>query len=154
MRFNILDSIRSTLQLIEYELRQKKIDVQMAGESRMSVVYADRVQIEQVLSNLFINAMDAMSEMPVSRRLTIEVAPAGEFMVRVTVSDNGPGVPDDFVGQLFTPFTTNKQGGLGIGLSLSRSLVEASGGKICFNPKSDRGASFDVFLPCSEMDEC
>ncbi|QGQ25590.1 PAS domain S-box protein [Gimesia benthica] len=153
-RFNILDSIRSTLQLIEYELRQKQIDVQMAGESRMSVVYADRVQIEQVLSNLFINAIDAMSEMPVSRRLTIEVAPAGEFMVRVTVSDNGPGVPDDFVGQLFTPFTTNKQGGLGIGLSLSRSLVEASGGKICFNPKSDRGASFDVFLPCSEMDEC
>ncbi len=153
MRFNILDSIRSTLQLIEYELRQKQIDVQMAGESRMSVVYADRVQIEQVLSNLFINAMDAMSEMPVSRRLTIEVAPAGEFMVRVTVSDNGPGVPDDFVGQLFTPFTTNKQGGLGIGLSLSRSLVEASGGKICFNPKSDSGASFDVFLPCRKMDE-
>ena len=153
MRFNILDSIRSTLQLIEYELRQKQIDVQMVGESRMSVVYADRVQIEQVLSNLFLNAMDAMSESSLSRRLTIEVAPAGEFMVRVTVSDTGPGVADDFVGQLFTPFTTNKEGGLGIGLSLSRSLVEASGGKICFSPKSGRGASFDVFLPCRKMDE-
>ncbi|KAA0134995.1 PAS domain S-box protein [Gimesia chilikensis] len=153
MRFNILDSIRSTLQLIEYELRQKQIDVQLVCESRMLVVYADRVQIEQVLSNLFLNAMDAMSEMPLSRRLTIEVAPAGEFMVRVTVSDTGPGVPDDFVGQLFTPFTTNKQGGLGIGLSLSRSLVEASGGKICYSPKSDSGASFDVFLPCRKMDE-
>lgn len=153
MRFNILDSIRSTLQLIEYELRQKQIDVQLVSESRMSVVYADRVQIEQVLSNLFLNAMDAMSEMPVSRKLTIEVAPAGEFMVRVTVSDTGPGVPDEFVGQLFTPFTTTKEGGLGIGLSLSRSLVEASGGKICFSSKSDSGASFDVFLPCRKMDE-
>ncbi|MEQ8856359.1 PAS domain S-box protein [Gimesia sp.] len=153
MRFSILDSIRSTLQLIEYELRQKQINVQLLSESRMSVVYADRVQIEQVLSNLFLNAMDAMSEMPVSRKLTIEVAPAGEFMVRVTVSDTGPGVPDDFVGQLFTPFTTTKEGGLGIGLSLSRSLVEASGGKICFSPKSESGASFDVFLPCRKMDE-
>lgn len=153
IRFNILDSIRSTLQLIEYELRQKQINVQLVSESRMSVVYADRVQIEQVLSNLFLNAMDAMSESPLSRRLTIKVAPAGEFMVRVTVSDTGPGVPDDFVGQLFTPFTTTKEGGLGIGLSLSRSLVEASGGKISFSPKSDRGASFDVFLPCRKMDE-
>ena len=153
MRFNILDSIRSTLQLIEYELRQKQIDVQLVCESRMSVVYADRVQIEQVLSNLFLNAMDAMSEMALSRRLIIEVAPAGEFMVRVTVSDTGSGVPDDFVGQLFTPFTTTKEGGLGIGLSLSRSLVEASGGKISFSPKSDSGASFDVFLPCRKMDE-
>ncbi|MFI4848456.1 MAG: PAS domain S-box protein [Gimesia chilikensis] len=153
IRFNILDSIRSTLQLIEYELRQKQINVQLVSDSRMSVVYADRVQIEQVLSNLFINAMDAMSESPLSRRLTIKVAPAGEFMVRVTVSDTGPGVPDDFVGQLFTPFTTTKEGGLGIGLSLSRSLVEASGGKISFSPKSDSGASFDVFLPCRKMDE-
>ncbi len=153
IRFNILDSIRSTLQLIEYELRQKQINVQLVSDSRMSVVYADRVQIEQVLSNLFLNAMDAMSESPLSRRLTIKVAPAGEFMVRVTVSDTGPGVPDDFVGQLFTPFTTTKEGGLGIGLSLSRSLVEASGGKISFSPKSDSGASFDVFLPCRKMDE-
>ncbi|QDV21565.1 Sensor protein FixL [Gimesia panareensis] len=153
IRFNILDSIHSTLQLIEYELHQKKIKVQVVSDSRMTIVHADRVQIEQVLSNLFLNAMDAMAETPLPRILTITVSPAADSMIQVTVSDTGTGVPDHFVGQLFTPFASNKQGGLGIGLSLSRSLVEASGGKISYRQKSVTGATFDVLIPTHQMSD-
>lgn len=153
MLFNILDSIRSALQFIEYELRQREIDVQLISDSRMTLVYADRIQIEQVLSNLFLNAKDAMQEAPLPRKLTVTVAPADHFMIRVTVADTGMGVPDDFVGQLFTPFTSNKEGGLGIGLSLSRSLIEASGGRIGYRPQAGVGAAFDVFIPTREMND-
>lgn len=153
IRFNILASIHSTLQLIEYELHQKKIKVQVVSDSRMTIVHADRVQIEQVLSNLFLNAMDAMAETPLPRILTITVSPAADAMIQVTVSDTGTGVPDHFVGQLFTPFASNKQGGLGIGLSLSRSLVEASGGKISYRQKSVTGATFDVLIPTQQLSD-
>ncbi|QDU53674.1 PAS domain-containing sensor histidine kinase [Gimesia panareensis] len=153
IRFNILGSIHSTLQLIEYELHQKKIKVQVVSDSRMTIVHADRVQIEQVLSNLFLNAMEAMAETPLPRILTITVSPAADSMIQVTVSDTGTGVPDHFVGQLFTPFASNKQGGLGIGLSLSRSLVEASGGKISYRQKSVIGATFDVLIPTHQMSD-
>jgi PAS domain S-box-containing protein len=152
MRFNILDSIRNALQLLDYELHQREIEVQLVSESRMYVVYADRVQIEQVLSNLFLNAMDAMRGTSFPKKLTVTVSPVDALMIQVTVSDTGRGVPDDFVGQLFTPFTSNKEGGLGIGLSLSRSLMEASGGRISYRPQAGMGAAFDVFVPTRETE--
>ncbi|MCA9019550.1 MAG: PAS domain-containing sensor histidine kinase, partial [Planctomycetaceae bacterium] len=109
---------------------------------KFTVVYADRIQVEQVLANLFINAVEAMTESSFPRILTINVTPVENSMVQVAIADTGHWVPADFVDHLFTPFTTNKKGGLGIGLSLSRSLVEASGGRICYSSKADPGACF------------
>ena len=145
--FNIRDSIRNALELIQYELRHHQIDVKINCDSKFSAVYADRVQIEQVLANLFINAVEAMIDSPIPRTLTITVSPAEDSLIRVAIADTGSGVSADFVDHLFTPFTTNKKGGLGIGLSLSRSLLEAAGGRICFSSNSKPGACFHLFLP-------
>ncbi|QDT94463.1 PAS domain S-box protein [Gimesia algae] len=147
IQFNVQESIRSTLELIQYELRHRQIEVKIDSVTRFMVVYADRVQIEQVLANLFINALEAMTESPFPRTLTINVSPAEESMILVAIADTGNGVAADFVDHLFTPFTTNKKNGLGIGLSLSRSLVEAAGGRICYSSNSARGACFHLFLP-------
>lgn len=147
IRFNVQESIRSALELIQYELRQRQIEVKIDSKSKFTVVYADRIQIEQVLANIFINAVEAMTETPFPRTIMIDVSSAEKSMVRVAIADTGNGVPVDFVDHLFTPFTTNKKGGLGIGLSLSRSLLEAAGGRICYSSSIDSGACFHVFLP-------
>lgn len=147
IQFNVQESIRSALELIQYELRHRQIEVKIDSQTKFMVVYADRVQIEQVLANLFINALEAMTEAPFPRTLTINVSPAEESMILVAIADTGNGVAADFVDHLFTPFTTNKKDGLGIGLSLSRSLVEAAGGRIFYRSNSERGACFHLLLP-------
>ena len=147
IQFNIQESIRSALELIQYELRHRQIEVKIESQTKFMVVYADRVQIEQVLANLFINALEAMAESSYPRKLTINVSSAEDSMILVAITDTGNGVPEDFVDHLFTPFTTNKKDGLGIGLSLSRSLVEAAGGRIYYRSTSERGACFHLLLP-------
>ncbi|EDL61028.1 PAS domain-containing sensor histidine kinase [Gimesia maris] len=147
IQFNIQESIRSALELIQYELRHRQIEVKIESQTKFMVVYADRVQIEQVLANLFINALEAMAESSYPRKLTINVSSAEDSMILVAITDTGNGVPGDFVDHLFTPFTTNKKDGLGIGLSLSRSLVEAAGGRIYYRSTSERGACFHLLLP-------
>lgn len=148
--FDLHDSIRNTLQLIKYEIRQKQIEVNIISDLKIAMVYADRIQIEQVLTNLFLNAVEAMLETVFPRILAITISSAEDHTISVAVSDTGKGVPADFTGQLFTPFTSTKKDGLGIGLSLSRSLVESTGGTICYQP-SDCGATFQVTLPTSKI---
>lgn len=148
--FNIHTSIQSALQLINYELRLRQIQVKIVSEKKFATVYADRVQIEQVLVNLFKNAAEAMEETALPRVLTITLSPADDSMILISVTDTGTGIPAQFVNRLFTPFTTSKKEGLGIGLSLSRSLIEASSGKMWFSPNKNRGTTFNISLPASQ----
>ncbi|QDU10497.1 Sensor protein FixL [Gimesia aquarii] len=148
--FNIHTSIQSALQLINYELRLRQIQVKITSDKKFATVYADRVQIEQVLVNLFKNAAEAMEETTLPRVLTITLSSADDSMILISVTDTGKGIPAQFVDRLFTPFTTSKKEGLGIGLSLSRSLIEASGGKMWFSPNKSRGTTFYISLPGSQ----
>lgn len=108
-------------------------------------VLADRVQIQQVLINLMRNAMEAMRESD-TRLLTVRIAPTEEDLVSVEVSDTGPGVPQDILPELFRPFVTTKAGGMGIGLSISKRIVEAHGGTIEVSRNSHGGATFRFTL--------
>ena len=108
-------------------------------------VLTDRVQIQQVLTNLMRNAMEAMRGSE-RRELTVRTFPDGKF-VGVEVSDTGPGIPDEIAERLFEPFTTTKPGGMGIGLSISRRIVETHGGKISVARNEHGGATFRFTLP-------
>lgn len=148
--FHIHDSIRSALQMIHYQIRLNQIEVKTCFENKFLTVYADRVQVEQVLVNLFKNAVEAMEHTPAPRILKIETSTTPENMIQVSVSDTGHGVPESFRSKLFTPFATSKKTGLGIGLSLSRSLIQASDGIMWFLPHARQGATFHIQLPACQ----
>lgn len=116
-------------------------------------VLADQVQIEQVLLNLVRNSMDAMSNIPHDeRRIIIETVQEGRF-VRISVEDNGTGITPDALTQVFTPFFTTKTNGMGLGLSISKSIVEAHSGTLTVERSSNRGASFSFTLPVFGVEE-
>ena len=112
-------------------------------------VLADRVQIQQVLTNLMRNAMDAMSTSE-HRELHVRTTPDEGGMVAVEVADTGPGIAEEIATQLFKPFVTTKATGMGVGLSISKRIVEAHGGEISVGRNSNGGATFRFTLPATQ----
>lgn len=108
-------------------------------------VLADKVQVQQVILNLIRNAIDAMDESP-RRELQIITRPAPDDLAQVTVSDTGPGISPEVAEQLFQPFVTTKRHGMGVGLSISRTIVEAHGGRIWVETTPGGGATFHFTL--------
>lgn len=131
--------------------REHGIDVDVRLAPDATGVFVDRIQIQQVLVNLIRNAIDAMVDIPV-RRLVISsrLEPGG--MAMVSVSDSGTGISDAVEAQLFQPFVTSKATGMGIGLSICRTIVEAHGGRIWFEAGPDGGTTFNFTLPTTERD--
>lgn len=109
-------------------------------------VLGDHVQLEQVLVNLLRNAADAMAHTS-RRELAITTRRSDDDVVIVRVADTGPGIPDDIAKNLFTPFFTTKPGGMGVGLAISRSIIEAHGGQLTMEPNDGGGTVFQFTLP-------
>jgi two-component system sensor kinase FixL len=121
-------------------------------------VLVDRVQIQQVLLNLMRNAIEAMADsQSVQRELRISTRLSDEGMVEISVADTGPGISPSVAEQLFQPFVTTKRHGMGVGLSISRTIVEAHGGRLWVEPNPDGGAIFRLtvraFVEPGEPDE-
>ena len=108
----------------------------------------DKVQIQQVLVNLMRNAAEAMAETP-RRELTISTEAIEDTAVEISVIDTGPGIPDNVAERLFQPFVTTKSGGMGIGLAISQSIVEAHGGQLAMRPNNGGGTIFTFRLPAA-----
>src|SRR5690606_22680675 len=109
------------------------------------LVLVDRVQVQQVILNLVRNAIDAMVDQPV-RELTVSTAAVEDNMAMVSVTDTGPGVDETAAAKLFQPFVTTKASGMGVGLSISRTIIEAHGGRIWTEPNPTGGAIFRFTL--------
>lgn len=138
-------AIRSVMTLLGSEAAQRAVTLQPRLPTRPVSVLADPVELEQVIFNLLRNALEAVSEQVEPREVRIELVEA-DGAVRLDIADNGPGVPTELVPKLFTPFTTTRPEGTGLGLALSQRLVERAGGEIAYIPQ-DRGALFRVTLP-------
>jgi len=131
----------------EVTVHQARIEVQIADDCPR--VLADRTQLLQVLINLVINACDAMNAKPRSERLVVVRAQEAGRGVQLSIEDHGVGVPSHVLDGKFTPFVTTKAQGLGIGLTVCSSIVEAHGGRLRVTNKPGGGAIFTFNLPAS-----
>ena len=112
------------------------------------VVQGDSIQIQQVLINLLTNALDAMDDQPVdARTIAISTRPVNSNKIVVSISDSGSGIPPDTIEAIFSPFHTTKSTGMGLGLSICKSIIDAHGGKIFAENNPDGGAIFSFILP-------
>lgn len=132
--------------------RERGIALQFDLDPAIDLVLADRVQIQQVLVNLLRNAMEAMAETS-KRELTVTNTQAPDDMIEIIVSDTGPGFAEDILANLFQPFFTTKESGMGVGLSISRSIIEAHGGQMRAETNAAGGATFRFTLPAVEQEE-
>ncbi|HKQ24914.1 MAG TPA: MASE1 domain-containing protein [Burkholderiales bacterium] len=144
---NANDLINEALTLAHGHLTTRSIHVVTEFSEHPVVTRADRVQLQQVLLNLVVNACEAMDTPGSTRVLTIRTAPSADSYVQILVVDGGPGIAAEQMEKLFDPFVTTKPQGLGLGLSISRSIVAAHGGQLLVRNNPDRGATFRLMLP-------
>jgi two-component system sensor kinase FixL len=128
--------------------REQGVQIRFKLDPRHDLVLVDRVQIQQVLVNLFRNALEAMAQSS-QRELITTNTPTAEDMIEIEVSDTGSGIPDDVKQNLFQTFFTTKETGMGVGLSISRSIVEAHGGRMWAETNAAGGATFRFTLPAA-----
>jgi signal transduction histidine kinase len=141
------DVARETVQFLTALATARQVDLVSLIAPESLPVRGDSIQLQQVILNLIVNAMDAMSGMPVAeRRIKVTTARDGHS-ASLSVSDSGPGIPIDQIKRLFEPFFTTKPQGMGMGLSIARTIVEAHGGQLSAENLAGRGAAFRITLP-------
>ena len=147
-QLDINDTIREVIALMRRELHRTGTWLQTQLADGLPLLQGDRVQLQQVMLNLILNAVEAMSGSDEgSRELLISTEQDGANGVRVAVRDWGPGLKPESLDQLFDAFYTTKPDGMGMGLSICRSIIEAHGGRVWAAPNPPRGAAFRFTLP-------
>ncbi len=145
------DLVDEVIGLLRGELIIQNVALALDLSPHHLPVHGDRVQLQQVLLNLMVNAMDAMKDSSGGiRRLVVRTAPSGDRAVEVSIRDSGVGLPADLSERVFEPLFTTKPQGLGLGLAICRSIIQAHGGRIGSRNNDDRGATFWFTLPVLE----
>lgn len=148
---DVNEMVGEVVGLVRGEMILQDVSLVLELDSEPQLVHGDRVQLQQVLLNLMVNALDAMKEASGgNRRLVVRTEAAEPRSVRVSVQDGGVGVPSDRLEQVFEPFVTTKPHGMGLGLAICRSIIQAHGGRIGSTNNADRGATFWFTLPALE----
>ena len=139
--------VRQVLQLLHGDLVSRNVSVVLELMRQLPPVRGDRVQLQQLLLNLVLNACEAMADEPQeNRRLTLRTRVDDDGRIEATVADRGEGIPTSTLATIFEPFVTTKKFGIGLGLVIARSIVSAHGGSISVANNADRGASFSFTL--------
>jgi two-component system, LuxR family, sensor kinase FixL len=139
------------VRLVETEARRRSVSLHTKFTAAPATIFGDRVHLQQVLMNLLLNGMEAMADTPESeRRLLVRTAANGERRVEVSVTDSGRGIPLEKLPRLFESFFTTKESGMGLGLAIARSIIDAHHGHIVAENNLDGGATFRFDLPVSD----
>jgi signal transduction histidine kinase len=141
------ETLKGVLQLLSVTARHRDMFIRTELGAELPPIHGDRVQLQQVVMNLVMNAIESMTDSPPERRtVTVGTAERPEGWIEVSVRDGGHGIAPDVVASLFDPFFTTKQQGMGLGLSISRTIVQSHGGRIWVETKPD-GATFRFAIP-------
>jgi len=144
--------VQEIVELCGFELRRHQVRCHVDCQGSLPLVSCDVLQIGQVLTNLIQNASQALEQQPADQRdIWLETRQLDEARLQLTVRDNGPGIPPDILSRLFEPFSTTRTEGLGMGLSIVRSIVDAHGGTVTASPLPAGGVEFRVTLPCHPL---
>jgi C4-dicarboxylate-specific signal transduction histidine kinase len=151
-KLEINKTILEVIAITRAEMHRSGIFVRTRLAPDLPLIQGDRIQLQQVMLNLILNAVEALIETSAeSRELLITSDDGGADGVRVAVHDSGPGLTSDSIEHLFDAFYTTKLGGMGMGLSICRSIIEAHGGRIWATANIPRGAIFQFSLPCKDL---
>lgn len=143
--------VHEVIGLLDREIEEHRATVSLHIPGELPTVTADRGSLQQVLVNLTTNALHAMSENDASRRiLVLSAAGPKEGQISILIRDHGPGISEENLGRLFEPFFTTKEGGMGMGLAISRMAMEANGGSLVASNHEEGGAIFECLLPLEE----
>jgi signal transduction histidine kinase len=148
VRIEVLPLLRGVLEEMHLRTERHSVRWRLVAAENIPAVLVNRIQIETVLHNLIANAIDALKSVPAgtSREISVSAAAESELHVVISVADNGPGIPAEIAAQLFRPFATSKPQGMGLGLAISKSIVEAHGGRLWLE-SAERGSIFRFTLP-------
>ena len=143
--------LNEVVELARTEIAARHILLRTVAEPDVAPVLGDRVQLQQVLLNLILNACEAMIATPAEQRtLLLSVRREGSGDILLSVTDSGPGIPSELLGRLFEPFVTTRADGLGLGLSISRTIIDAHGGRLWAENNAGAGATFKVLLASAD----
>jgi C4-dicarboxylate-specific signal transduction histidine kinase len=143
---NLPDLIREASDLASAGTGSQGVQVRLSLDPRAETVLGNRIQLQQVMLNLIRNAHEAMAQSE-WRELEVATTRLDDESIEIAVADRGSGLPDDIVEHLFEPFHTTKDNGMGLGLSICRTIIEAHGGKLRYEPNGGGGAIFRLTLP-------
>jgi C4-dicarboxylate-specific signal transduction histidine kinase len=147
-RFDLNEAINEVIVLAQSAITKNAVSVQTHFTEGLLPIQGDRVQLQQVVLNLGLNAVDAMSSVEAEpRELVISTEQNQTNGVRVAVRDSGPGIDPEHLERVFEAFYTTKSNGVGMGLSICRSIIEAHGGRLWVDANKPRGAVFQFTLP-------
>jgi PAS domain S-box-containing protein len=144
---NVNELIGEMIALLRNEANRYSISIRSDLDTELPEVMADSVQVQQVMMNLIMNSIDAMKEVDRARELVIRLRRVEDQYLMISVSDSGVGLPPEGANQIFDAFFTTKSHGLGMGLRISRSIVESHGGRLWATDNSPHGANFSFTLP-------
>jgi signal transduction histidine kinase/streptogramin lyase len=145
-RLRVNQLVRDVLLLLGSEIREARVDVGLDLAGDLASVDGNRVQLQQILVNLIMNALDALRPQEGERRIVVRTQAADPW-VEILIRDNGPGLPSEGAETLFEAFVTTKSNGMGVGLAICRTLAQAHGGRIVARNHPDGGAEFLLTLP-------
>ena len=151
-RLDINAIIADTIEVIGTDAIVRNSIIKTEFEPNLPFVTGDRIQLQQVLLNLISNSFDAMENSKGAHKILIHTARKDAGTIKVSIKDSGCGIPLKNIPKLFTRFFTSKPDGLGMGLSISRSIIESHGGRLDVENNSDRGAAFYFTLPALKKD--